>query len=434
MPRALHSTCQQGSGTTLAVPGRVDPRIERLQRRFVARPGVLSLAGGLPAAETFPLEALAHALRSASANALQYDWPEGRAGLRARIAERLAKRGARVDPGDIIVTNGAQQAIDLAARLLAPDAGRVWVPSECYPAALELFRVRGLTLATEPEGADLAYAMPLVANPVGRALEPDERRRLLEAAPFVIEDDAYAELAFDGRCGPPLLAAAPDRVAHVGTFSKSLCPGLRVGWLVVPAAHREAARRAKQLMDLQANGLGQCLVERFLALHEFDRHLEELRVHYARRAQALCEAVQKELPSFRFVEPRGGFSLWVVSDLPGEDTDLLATALAHGVSFDPGGDFRPNGASSPLAMRLSYSSLPIASMREAARRLARAVSEYVRRHATCNPDPHGNDPDQPKEAAKADPEAPPSPGGEARQQGHPASQRGRRAAPAAARG
>jgi 2-aminoadipate transaminase len=363
---------------------------------------------------------------------LQYDWPEGRAGLRARIAGRLAKRGVKVDASDVIVTSGAQQAIDLATRLVVPNGGRVWVPSECYPAALELFRSRGLELTTGSKSADFAYAMPLVGNPSGNPLGSDERSALLERSPFVVEDDAYAELRFDGACDPPLFAEAPDRVAHVGTFSKTLCPGLRVGWLVVPPAYREEARRAKQVMDLQANGLAQCLVERFLALHDFDSHLEMVRKHYAQRAEALMDAVRRELPSFHFEEPRGGFSLWLTSDLPGDDAELLAEALSHGVSFDPGGDFRPHGAATPLAMRLSFSSLPIASMPEAARRLARALRAYTGRHAPCNGDPHGHDADLPQETTQADRQTP-AERAKARAKTHPAEERGRRAASAASR-
>jgi 2-aminoadipate transaminase len=386
----------------------VDPRIERLQRRFVAKPGVLSFAGGLPDAATFPLAALARALKSAGARALQYDWPEGREGLRSFIASRLEQRGAHVSPSDVIVTSGAQQAIDIATRLRAADHAGVWVPTECYPAALELFRSRSLRLSTEPSGTDLAYAMPLVGNPKGLPLLEDERTALLENSPFVIEDDAYADLTFDGKCGVPLIARAPERVAHVGTFSKTLCPGLRVGWLVVPPSYREAARRAKQIMDLQANGLAQCLVEHFVVLDDFERHLERLRGHYARRANALSEAMKRTMPSFRFAEPRGGFSLWVTSEIAGDDTELLATAMTHGVSFDPGRDFRPEGGSSPLAMRLSFSSLPIASMKEAARRLARAFAEYSRRHGVCKSDPHGHPSNQATEAKKGRRQAAPT--------------------------
>lgn len=412
----------------------MDPRIERLQRRYVTNPGTLSLAGGLPDADTFRLEALARALRNAGPQALQYDWPEGLASLRARIALRLKQRGVRVTAGDVIVTNGAQQAIDVATRVLTRETGRVWVPHECYPAALELFRARGLSLTTEPEGADLAYAMPSVANPSGLPLDTEHRNALLEQSPFVIEDDAYAELTFDGTSEPPLLARAPERVAYVGTFSKTLCPGLRVGWLVVPLTHREAARRAKQLMDLQSNGLGQALVERFLAVEDFDGHLADLRRHYARRAEALAEAVRRELPSMTFAEPRGGFSLWLHSDLPGDDAELLATALSQGVSFDPGSDFRPSGASAPLALRLSFSSLPIDSMPEAARRLARGVAEYARRHATCKLPLHGNASNPSEENTQGQHQDPPKGGGEATEEAHPATKRSRRAPAAATRG
>jgi 2-aminoadipate transaminase len=413
----------------------VDPRIDRLQRRSVENPGVLSLAGGLPAEETFPLEGLARSLRNAGTRALQYDWPEGRAELRARIAARLARRGAPVDAGDIIVTNGAQQAIDIAIRLVTEEGDEISVPAECYPAALELFRARGLHLVVGPHPESrLAYAMPVVANPTGAALDGSERDALLGKSRFVVEDDAYAELAFDGGCDSPLFPSAPDRVAHVGTFSKTLCPGLRVGWLVVPPAYRDAARRAKQLMDLQSNGLAQCMIERFLALEDFDRHLEMLRGYYACRAAALAEAVRQELPSFRFREPRGGFSLWVTTDLPGDDAELLATALAHGVSFDPGGDFRPNGAATPLAMRLSFSSLPIPSMQEAVRRLARAVAAYANRHAACRSGPHVHPPNLSQEATEGRQQAASSNDDHATAQADPAEERSGRAPPAAAPG
>jgi DNA-binding transcriptional MocR family regulator len=183
-------------------------------------------------------------------------------------------------------------------------------------------------------------------------------------------------------------------------------------------------------MDLQANGLSQCVVERFLALHDFERRLETLRKHYALRAEALVEAVRHELPSFRFREPRGGFSLWVVSDLPGDDAELLATALSHGVSFDPGGDFRPSGVSTPLAMRLSFSSLPTRSMREAARRLARAVARYAERHAACRRRRNGYDADITEKTAKGQRQAPYEKAGK---QAHPAEKRSGRAATSAAR-
>jgi 2-aminoadipate transaminase len=413
---------------------KVDPRIDRLQRRSVTNPGVLSLAGGLPSEETFPLEGLAQALRNAGARALQYDWPEGQAELRTQIAARLARRGAAVDPGDIIVTNGAQQAIDIATRVVTEEGDTVSVPAECYPAALELFRARGLCLTTGSHAdAKLAYAMPAIANPTGAVLSRPERDALLRDSRFVLEDDAYAELAFDGRCDSPLFPFASDHVAHVGTFSKTLCPGLRVGWLVVPSAYREAARRAKQLADLQSNGLAQCMVERFLALEDFDRHLERLREYYSRRAAALAEAVHRELPSFPFREPRGGFSLWVTTELEGDDAELLATALTHGVSFDPGGDFRPDGAASPLAMRLAFSSLPIPSMRDAARRLARAVAAYANRHAACTTLPHVHPPNLTQEGTERRQPTASSNGDQQAEKTHPVEERSGRASPAATR-
>jgi 2-aminoadipate transaminase len=282
-----------------------------------------------------------------------------------------------IDANDVLVTSGAQQALDIATAVLGSAGTSISVPKACYPAALELFRSRGLTLATERPAA-LTYVMPAVANPSGRSLSAGESAAALGTGCLILEDDAYADLRFDGPAKPPLASRRPELVAHIGTFSKTLSPGLRVGWLVAPARYRDAARRAKQLTDLQANSLAQCIVERYLAEEDFDWHLAKLRRFYERRAEALVRAVRRELPRFQFSEPEGGFSLWLTSDEPGNDADLLATALKHGVSFDPGSDFRPEAEASPISLRLSFSSLSERAIEEAVQRLSRALRDYAR--------------------------------------------------------
>jgi 2-aminoadipate transaminase len=362
----------------LRQPWRLDSRIDCLQRRCVAEPGVLSLAGGLPAPETFPLRQLARALGSAGSDALQYEWPEGRPRLRSWVSERLGQRGAEVSAEQVLITSGAQQALDIAVQVGCEQARTMRVPPACYPGALELFAARGLEFASDGAAADATYVMPLVANPTGLALAQSERAALLRETGVIIEDDAYAELRFDGSIPAPLFASAPERVFYAGTFSKTLCPGLRVGWLVTPRHFRRAARRAKRLSDLQANSLAQCVLESFLAHENFDERLARLRRFYALRAEALVDALRRQLPSLSFREPEGGFSLWAVSEERGDDVVFLATALRHGVSVDPGRDFRSDGASEPIALRLAFSSLPPGRMREAVTRLARAFHAFAR--------------------------------------------------------
>ena len=356
----------------------LDSRIDSLQRLCVTKPGVLSLAGGLPAAETFPVSALARALGAAGRDALQYDWPEGREELRSFVAGRLKRRGANVEPDEVLITSGAQQALDIAVELGCRQGGAVRVPSACYPGILELCAARGIARVAEDAPADLSYTMPLVANPTGLPLPLATRAALLAEAEPVIEDDAYAELRFDGRVTPPLLALAPERVFYVGTFSKTLCPGLRVGWLVAPKRYRRSARAKKRVTDLQANTLAQRVLEGYLAGEDFDERLAWLRAFYARRAERLVRALRRHLPSFAFREPEGGFSVWVTSEEAGDDVELLATALRHGVSVDPGRDFRPGGESEPIALRLAFSSLAPECMNDAVRRLARAFHAFVR--------------------------------------------------------
>jgi 2-aminoadipate transaminase len=342
---------------------------------------VLSLAGGLPAVETFPHGELLRSLERAGPSALQYDWPEGRKGLRDWIAQRLARRGAKVSPEDVLVTSGAQQALDIALSLAEGTTQTIAVPPTCYPGALDLFEARGARLVTDERAASLVYAMPAVANPTGLGAPPGTADAWARARTTLLEDDAYAELRFDGSLPAPLLARAPEHVLHVGTLSKTLCPGLRIGWLVTPERLRERARRYKHVTDLQGNSFAQRVVEGYLAREDYDRRLLRLRRFYARRAEALVAALRRELPSCSFAEPEGGFSLWVETEEPRDDVRFLRLALKHGSSCDPGGDFCVERTGGPLCFRLAFSSLPPRSMPEAVKRLARALAEYARRTA-----------------------------------------------------
>jgi 2-aminoadipate transaminase len=357
---------------------------DRLQRLAAARPEVISFAGGLPDPRLFPRRELIRAftttLERPSCAGLQYGWPEGLPELRRYVAERLAERGANVDPNHVVITSGAQQAFSLTLHAALRRGAALGVEPESYPGALDAARAFGANLTAIDERAQAYYVMPSISNPRGQPLTAPARSQLLaharDAHAIIIEDDAYADTEFSGKTLRPLLADAPERVFHVGTFSKTLCPGLRVGWVVAPERYLRRLLRAKQNNDLQANGLSQSVVVAYLAQGTFETLKEQARRSYKRRARRLARAVCQHLPQFRFDEPVGGFSLWLESELRLEDEALFDAAVQEGVSLDVGRPFR-RVPSDTLCFRLSYSCVPEGQIEEGIRRLARALRKLA---------------------------------------------------------
>jgi 2-aminoadipate transaminase len=363
----------------------VSTPIDDLLRAAATDARVIGLAGGLPSEAQFPKRELARAflraLRRAGTPALQYGWAEGSDGLRAFVAGRLRARGADTRVEDVIITSGAQQAIALGLELTVRAGETVGVGAETYPAALELMRARRLVPVSGWSAPRVRYVMPAVHNPRGDALTDAARAELLGTRGAIIEDDAYAELRFDGPPPRPLLADAPDRVLHVGTLSKTLSPGLRIGWLVVPRRLQETALRLKQGTDLQASSLGQAVAESYLLGDadeppvDWDARLVRLRRFYRRRGTLLVRALRTALPDWGFTTPAGGFAIWAEAP-PGagavDELSFLRQAIADGVAFDPGSTFRADAAPGPLAVRLCFSAAPATSFEDGAQRLARA--------------------------------------------------------------
>jgi 2-aminoadipate transaminase len=342
-----------------------------LHRRAAARDDVIALAGGVPADALLPSAAIAAALAEAAAmgpDAMQYGWPEGDATVRAWIAERLRARGAAISADDVVVTAGAQQALSLCTAVIAPRT--IAVDGPTYPAALVAFERVADVVERGP--ADVRYVIAGANNPDGVDRLTPVRAELIAGAAPIIVDEAYVELRFDGRVDRPLIADARDRAWHVGTVSKTVCPGLRIGWLVPPPDRRDAVLEAKHAADLQTGSLAQAAFARLISAVDLDAVAERARNLYAARADRLTRALRRRAPGWRFADPDGGFSVWVETDEDGDDVELLARAIAAGVSFDPGRLFRPDHAAVPIAFRLSFSHAAVASIDEGVRRLVDA--------------------------------------------------------------
>jgi 2-aminoadipate transaminase len=369
--------------------------------KVTAQPEVISLAGGLPAPELFPARELAalasQILGEGGGAALQYSTTEGHPPLREWIAAHMnAAWGTRVTPDEVLVTAGSQQGLDLTAKLFLDEGDLVLLESPTYLAALQAFRVFGARLVgvpTDDDGMDmtalerllererpkLVYVVPDAQNPSGRTWSVERRRRLAELAAAhgvpVVEDAAYGDVIFEGAVPPAIQSF--DRaglVVTLGTFSKVLCPGLRLGWLAAAPALREKYVILKQSADLHTSSFSQVLAARWLRSVDFAAHLERIRALYRQRRDVLLRALEEDLPSCRFTRPAGGLFVWL--ELPA-DVDarvLLALCLERKVAFVPGaaffaGDERRNTA------RLNFSNMPPERIREGVRRLAAALAE-----------------------------------------------------------
>ena len=352
------------------------------------QPGMLSLAGGLPATEALPTERIRRAIADVTApRALQYGPTEGVRELREFLAQRY---DATVD--QVLVTNGAQQALDLIARAVIDDGDAAVVESPAYLGATQVLRAVGASITavgSDDQGLDtgalgeqiagglepkLIYVVPNFHNPTGVTLSAARRRRLAEIATsteaLVVDDDPYGALRFAGSEIAPI--AAPSLV-RVGTVSKVLAPGLRVGWMIGPPWLVEACARLKQATDLHTSTLTQCVAHDLLRDHDwFADHLRYIRGLYCERAQALVEAVHDRFADRVTISAvDGGLFAWVAF-VDGTDTDeLFAHALANGVAFVPGSSFGTESRHRSAA-RLCFASLPPADLADAITRLAAA--------------------------------------------------------------
>ncbi|MDQ3722333.1 MAG: PLP-dependent aminotransferase family protein [Actinomycetota bacterium] len=365
------------------------------------RDEVISFAGGLPAPELFPAELIADAFArtlapSVAARALQYSSTEGDPGLRGLLAARFGERGLPCEAGELLVTTGSQQALGLVAAVLLDPGDVVLVENPSYLAALQSFGFAGARLEPVPcdeDGLDpealpaliaehapkFLYVVPTFQNPTGRTLPAARRARLAQVAAehglWIIEDDPYGELRYDGEPLAPIgsHAGAADRTVTISSLSKVLAPGLRIGWLRAPAAILDPLTIAKQAADLHTSTVDQLAARTSLQAADLDLHVANLCREYRRRRDALLDGLAGALPAgSTFNRPEGGMFVW--ARLPeGWDAErLLRAALELDVAFVPGHPFFAREPD-PRTLRLSFTTHVPQEIAEGLGRLRRAA-------------------------------------------------------------
>ncbi|MEV6514075.1 PLP-dependent aminotransferase family protein [Streptomyces sp. NPDC051642] len=367
-----------------------------------ARPEVINFAGGLPAPELFDATGIAAAyqavLAETPARALQYATTEGEPVLRAALAARTSARGLPTESDDLLVTTGSQQALSLLATALLEPGDVVLVESPCYLAALQVFAFAGARVVAvpgdgdgvDPEALDelvvrerpkLLYTVPTFQNPTGRTLPADRRAAVAAVAArrglWIVEDDPYGELRFEGERLPWIAAqeGAADRTVLLGSFSKVMAPGLRLGWLRAPTALLRACVVAKQAADLHTPTVNQLAAARYLADNDLDAHVARVAGVYRERRDAMLAGLANALPEESSWErPEGGMFLWVRLPESYDTTELLPRVVRQDVAYVPGAPFYA-GEPERSTMRLCFVTQTPEEIREGLRRLGEGLRE-----------------------------------------------------------
>jgi 2-aminoadipate transaminase len=373
-----------------------------------ARPEVISLAGGLPDTSTFPPQTFAAQMtriaQESAAEALQYGPTEGFRETVDCIVEVMGAEGMLPDPDDVIVTTGGQQAIDLICKALVDPGDVVICEAPTYPGAIPVFcsyQAETIQIECDGEGMRIAeledtlerldlegrkpkfiYSVPTFQNPAGVTMSLERRRRLVEIARsrelLVVEDNPYGLLRFGGEPLPPLYQLdGGDFVIYVGTFSKILSPGIRLGWAVAPPPVMEKVVLGKQAADLCTSTLTQYFVREYFSDGRWREYIESLTELYRTRRDAMIEALGRYFPpQASWTEPDGGLFIWATLPPYIDTSDLLAKALRDDVAFVPGQAAYVDGRGRN-SMRLNFSGSSEEELREGIRRIGRVVEEQV---------------------------------------------------------
>jgi 2-aminoadipate transaminase len=372
--------------------------------KVTERPEVISFAGGIPTPRSFPVDHMRAAcdrvLSQDAHAALQYGPTEGYTPLRVWIADALSKHGTRIDPERVLITTGSQQGLDLLGKVLLDKGSSALVETPTYLGALQALKLSEPHFQPVPcdeegpvlEGlaplqltaARMLYCIPNFQNPTGRRMTFARRCALLalaKAANFpIIEDDPYGALSYAGDEVPSIFSQDPEAVVYLGSFSKVLAPGLRVGYLVAPKALFPKLVQAKQAADLHTPSLNQRVIFEAVQGGFLDQHIPRIRALYAEQCRVMVDALQRELPEWvQYDTPEGGMFIWLRLPAGNDATPLLAHALQANVAFVPGATFFAEQPQTNT-LRLSFSTPTPERMYEGARRLGGLIRQH------CHPD------------------------------------------------
>jgi 2-aminoadipate transaminase len=381
--------------------------------KLTARPEVISFAGGLPAPELFPVDRIREAtdtvLAERGREALQYSTTEGMHELRAWIANRMSRGTLQIDADNILIVSGSQQALDLVARVLIDEGDRIVVENPTYVGMLQCWRPYNLHFSAIPTDADgmqvediegvlrsaphkLMYSIPTFQNPMGITLSHERRLKLAQilaeqGIPFY-EDDPYSALRYSGEDIPTVLECEAEArgsktidgcAIYAGTFSKTLTPGLRVGWVAAAAPLIDKLVQAKQAQDLHTGTLTQLITYEMVRDGVFlDQHIQTLRATYRSRRDLMLRMLEEHFPEeVTWTKPDGGLFLMITLPAGMDASELLKTATARDVAFVPGDGFF-TGEDGHNTFRLNYSNAREDRIEEGIRRLGVVVKEAVK--------------------------------------------------------
>lgn len=377
--------------------------IRAISKQLSLRPNLISFAGGMPAPAAFPVQSVLNAcdavLTRHARAALQYGPTDGYAELRAWIAERLSCDGAKIAAERVQIVSGSQQGLDLLGKILIDPGDCVAVETPSYVGALQalgFYRPHFHSLPGDADGiapqaiatagdlrAKLIYVIPTFQNPTGLTWSQERRlaavERAASARTLIVEDDPYGALDYRGLRHRTLLSMNPEGVVYLGSFSKILAPGLRIGYVVAPPRLAAKLEQAKQAADLHTSSFVQMVVYEILKDGFLDRHLPQVRSFYAQQCAVMMSALDRDLPgTVRWTRPDGGMFTWMTLPERCDATSLLDAALASDVAFVPGAPFYAT-QSAANTLRLSFASVSAKQIDVGVNRLAAAIQQSLDR-------------------------------------------------------
>ncbi|MBO9687668.1 MAG: PLP-dependent aminotransferase family protein [Mitsuaria chitosanitabida] len=390
---------------------RMNPSIIREILKVTEKPGILSMAGGLPSADTFPVDAIKAAcdrvLTNNAKEALQYASSEGFAPLREWVVAKVASLGIKAHPDQVLITSGSQQGLDLVGKLLCDAGAPVAVETPTYLGALQAFTPYEpifASLASDDEGplpsaiaalphdapgTRFAYLLPNYQNPTGRVMSQARREAVMAAARQanvpVVEDNPYGDLWFDEAPPAALSAYWPEGSIYLGSFSKVLTPGFRLGYIVAPTEIYPKLLQAKQAADLHTPGFNQRVVHEVIKGGFLDEHVPKIRARYKANRDAMAAALRDYLPAgCEWQSPAGGMFFWIRLPEGLDAMALLPRAVDAGIAYVPGAAFYAHQPD-PRTLRLSFVTLTPELITEGVEKLGRVLHEALALTAETTP-------------------------------------------------